>query len=893
MSQVFFSKGTSVPTTINLKDGGIYFNTSNKNIYLNSNSDIITYFGDGEARSLASKLSNNISSSVTKGYYIVSINYGTKTLYVSKTEPTRILTTSNGVSYYRVPAGTQGASVTDILSDELTVDSVYHFCMNIAGSWYGDVILKYVGDNMFTFTSLPSDIATESKLTSENNGMVTKIEAGDRDIEVVSYISLDATNGSLTPNALIEPVGIELNLTKKFAFGYNSYARGKCSVAVGERCIAQGENSSAFGRASIANKGAFAAGYGNFAWGDYSCAMGGQNKAIGTACIAVGNLSKAEGNFSIAVGKYAYAYAPYSYAEGWGTTTGSGTALWSYNNDSTEGYFAHVEGNGSRAKGNSSHAQNVLTQADGYASTSIGYSTIASSAQSFAGGTDSVAAGVNSFAFGYDARTSNEQAVAFGYKTSASGADAVAIGRQTIARDVRTFAQGTSTIASGQNAMAGGTNSKSVGHSSFAFGHNCVAGDKDRITADTAAQIAPASLSIGMATFACGSGTWAHGEASFAAGKGTVANGTAQFVCGKWNNPNNNALFIVGKGSSSSPSNAVVVDNSGNVYISGDIVTTEGGTTRKYALNSHDHTITANVIDGMFNLTGTSGTNKVTYAVAPYDSRLTLAAGTFDTAATNPTETTRLNYNGYLYATKLYSGGTEVSVSGHTHSYVPTTGGTVTGDLTFSGDNRFIHFGTSKSEYYGGLHWQNSNGISMYLRPYGEKLQLTNGPDSFVDFSPVEQRVTIHGSLSTISGASTFDSQVFSNGTCGSLYENIYGDYIGITGDPNTVCLPHNGTTPTMFWVSAELNDTRASHVSGLLITELSYTSGDVFFTGILCKNSTNGSLYQVGLANIDNDAMHITIRETTANNQIIDQDLDRQTYIKNVRIRALNGNLM
>lgn len=39
-----------------------------------------------------------------------------------------------------------------------------------------------------------------------------------------------------------------------------------------------------------------------------------------------------------------------------------------------------------------------------------------------------------------------------------------------------------------------------------------------------------------------------------------------------------------------------------------------------------------------------------------------------------PSKTTRLNYNGYLYATKLYSGGTEVSVNGHDHSYVNTIG---------------------------------------------------------------------------------------------------------------------------------------------------------------------------------------------------------------------------
>ena len=38
------------------------------------------------------------------------------------------------------------------------------------------------------------------------------------------------------------------------------------------------------------------------------------------------------------------------------------------------------------------------------------------------------------------------------------------------------------------------------------------------------------------------------------------------------------------------------------------------------------------------------------------------------THATNPTGTSRLNLSGYLYATRLYDGGTRVSVSGHSHS---------------------------------------------------------------------------------------------------------------------------------------------------------------------------------------------------------------------------------
>jgi len=54
----------------------------------------------------------------------------------------------------------------------------------------------------------------------------------------------------------------------------------------------------------------------------------------------------------------------------------------------------------------------------------------------------------------------------------------------------------------------------------------------------------------------------------------------------------------------------------------------------------------------------------------------------FDKSSTNPTRTDRLNLNGYFYATKLYSGGTEVSVIGHTHNYAASshTHGNITND---------------------------------------------------------------------------------------------------------------------------------------------------------------------------------------------------------------------
>ena len=47
----------------------------------------------------------------------------------------------------------------------------------------------------------------------------------------------------------------------------------------------------------------------------------------------------------------------------------------------------------------------------------------------------------------------------------------------------------------------------------------------------------------------------------------------------------------------------------------------------------------------------------------------------------------KLDVNGSLNATTIYQNGTQVSVNGHTHSYLPLSGGTLTGSVTFSGND--------------------------------------------------------------------------------------------------------------------------------------------------------------------------------------------------------------
>lgn len=78
--------------------------------------------------------------------------------------------------------------------------------------------------------------------------------------------------------------------------------------------------------------------------------------------------------------------------------------------------------------------------------------------------------------------------------------------------------------------------------------------------------------------------------------------------------------------------------------------------------NSNTATAADNILDG-----SNSGT-QITYA--PYTAQQSKLS--FDTSTTAPTRTDRLNLNGYLYATKLYSGGNEVLTSHQSLSgYIP------------------------------------------------------------------------------------------------------------------------------------------------------------------------------------------------------------------------------
>lgn len=184
--------------------------------------------------------------------------------------------------------------------------------------------------------------------------------------------------------------------------------------------------------------------------------------------------------------------------------------------------------------------ENIAQKSDGEEEKQLIYSTIADEVGQFTN-TDKNCEVFNDY--------KNNVASAYyshaeGYKTTANAPYSHAEGSNTVASNPSCHAEGTGCVASGQSSHAEGENCRATGSYSHAEGHNTVA----------------------------------SGIGSHASGWGTVA-GDETFAIGRWNKTSK-GLFVVGNGHDSyygaSRSDALVLDNSGNLHISGKL-TADGG----------------------------------------------------------------------------------------------------------------------------------------------------------------------------------------------------------------------------------------------------------------------------------------------------------------------------
>ena len=279
-------------------------------------------------------------------------------------------------------------------------------------------------------------------------------------------------------------------------------------------------------------------------------------------------------------------------------------------------------------------------------------------------------------------------------------------------------------------------------------------------------------------------------------------------------------------------------------------------------------TITATATDGIFDLTLTGGNMAVSTSLSPYTSQQSKLS--FDTTATNPTRTDRLNLNGYLYATKLYSGGTEVSVAGHTHNY-STTDNKVTQTVTTSGNTskRPVLLGMSYSDaatpsfsattdgcyashniyvapstgylyapklYSGGTEVSVAGHTHNYIPKNWEQITLNVQTDQsdydngvYYIESPSFRTRSSSGSYTLSSGAS--GQVMMSNGSTS------YWGYIGGgTGASGNVLLT-NGVTPYWGDIGLATDDTTYTYDSGS--ASLSIYTSDATGTGVTAGSYT------------------------------------------------------
>lgn len=239
----------------------------------------------------------------------------------------------------------------------------------------------------------------------------------------------------------------------------------------------------------------------------------------------------------------------------------------------------------------------------------------------------------------------------------------------------------------------------------------------------------------------------------------------------------------------------------------GKYAITAGGTSYVFTMPSDNNTATAadDILDG-----SNSGT-QITYA--PYTTQQSKLS--FDTSTTAPSRTDRLNLNGYLYATKLYSGGNEVltshqsvtnnnvSVSWNTETTIATIGGTAIKIKIPANPNTDTDIST--------LTLASDTGTSgVVALAHGGKYKLTAGTKSVIFTLPSDNNTNYYHTTGSWSGL-TYTATA--NGGAGALAFTIP------TGTTSTTVALGNHTHATSIATSTGTNQITLAHGGKYAIT--------------------------------------------------------------------------
>ena len=176
--------------------------------------------------------------------------------------------------------------------------------------------------------------------------------------------------------------------------------------------------------------------------------------------------------------------------------------------------------------------------------------------------------GFFSGALGIDPIASGRAAVAMGHSPSARGDYSIAMGFGTSASRDHSVAMGDRTTASGFGSLAFGNSTTAGGNYSTSFGRSTTASG----LYSTAMGIQTSAS--GNSSTAMGFETTASGAQTTALGLRTTAASDHSLTIGEYNSANtsdDNTLFVVGNGNATTPSDALVFDDTGNMTITGNL----------------------------------------------------------------------------------------------------------------------------------------------------------------------------------------------------------------------------------------------------------------------------------------------------------------------------------
>lgn len=222
-------------------------------------------------------------------------------------------------------------------------------------------------------------------------------------------------------------------------------------------------------------------------------------------------------------------------------------------------------GNKTKASGAYSISSGQDTIASGQSSVAIGEKGDAQGKNSFVQGFGGTATGNNTVKFGYEGSASGNNSAKFGFESVASGTNSFAIGDGTTASGFQSIASGDSNVVSGYNSFAGGKTSTITGAESIAYGLN------NTISANVSAIFGNANTitSGSFSSFIAGSNntTNSFGEVKLI-GRNLIGASQEGVYLGKYNDDSDNYnKFQIGNGSSITKSNALSINNAGNIKI--------------------------------------------------------------------------------------------------------------------------------------------------------------------------------------------------------------------------------------------------------------------------------------------------------------------------------------